>query len=341
MFADNTLRVLASAAAAVVVVLGVGMSLQPSGSVTSTALTSPVVDSRSVVPLDDLRAADAFIAAPFTASFEMRRSASWFDPDQGDMVMSCVLTSANGELGLSVVNNYERAPRYQAPRTPGYERIDFDKLANLIVWRSLESFALSSADLNRVWDLQQMSRVSPAGGVINSYVLPQVYDHALGNPDGVYQADQFWLALGRGFSRHVREIRAQQSTPDGLTETRAGGGFGSGLSGEWKITSDPARGGLVRSAVLIEDAGYIPSITVRTFGSIEVAPGVILPTSGEIVFDHHDTWEDKIEVTLIGFSSTPNLDHLQQLRAKLTAPLPPGVEYIDYRGSEPQRSHTE
>lgn len=283
--------------------------------------------------------ADKNLATEFTVVFEMRKPALRFDPGQGTQINRCTFTSGTGVRGLTVESKYSAEPVYRKPGTTGYQAMDFDIEGNLIVWRSLGKQAITTGDLNRVYDVQQMNRVSPDGIVLERVSHTQVYEYPPGSTDSMYEIAQLELATGRGFYKHLDSFKSEKTREDGLLQVVAAGTFGRpGLVGEWELILDPKAGHLVREAALRVETLDRPAIRVVTRGSRMVRGVFSLAQSGTIYFAQNGDNDYRIDVSLLEYRpSNPDLAHLRSLHELLASPIRNGVEVVDYTGPQPRR----
>ena len=92
-------------------------------------------------------------------------------------------------------------------------------------------------------DEQEGFRVAPDGTVaaLEHSRHVSLYRFPIGSPDSLYEFDQFRLAVGRGFAKHLRNVRAERVVDDTRRELLAEGGYGSGFThGEWKVLLEEA-----------------------------------------------------------------------------------------------------
>jgi len=295
---------------------------------------SPVVESDPV--LERIVKPDRAVPEQFTAVFEMRRPA-YPVPQPAALTSRCVLTSGDRFSVLVIESELSGDPVFRAPSTPGYQRVDFDESGNLILWRSLEKRAISTPELNRVYDIQEKSLVAPNGRILEKTAHRQVYVYPVGSPSSLYEVVQLQMATGRGYSRHLSAFESQRTSERGLWEVVGSGTFGSALTGRWSLEMDLNEESLVRIATFRPEGGQDPAIRVVTEGTIRVGQGLKLASSGTLEFGRM-SGDSRVEVRLIEYRPLPPEPAIvRDLREQLSGPIPNGTEVIDYSGYEPRR----
>ncbi len=284
-----------------------------------------------------MRDGDSKLPSEFTVVFEMRIPAVWFDPKQGIQISRCTFAVDGAVQGLTIQNEFSADPVYRAPEARVYQPMDYDQDLNLILWRSLEKKVLSTSEMNRVYDVQQMNRVSPDGQVIERTSQTQVYEYPVGSTDSIYEVTQMRLASGRGFSRYLDAFKTERRREDGLLELVASGQYGPGLVGEWQLTIDPTAHYLIRWGALLIESLERPAIRVVTHGFTPVQDNVPLAAGGVLYFARRDD-DYRVEISVLDYSPlAPDRGHLSKLRDVVGARIRDGSEVVDYRGREPRR----
>jgi len=256
------------------------------------------------------------------------------DPNQGMVFRDCEATWTDQTFAMKITNHYEHPPVFASPGSRGYRPFDYDD-GNLIVWRSLEKYILSATDRNDTIEKVKVFFVNPNGEILNkggSNTL--LHRFPVGSPDNMYQFNQFRLAAGRGFSKHLGTVTSVKSLTSGLMKITSQGSHGSALQGRWELTMDPNSDYLIREATLTMDGMDRPSIVTTSSGIVE-KDGIKLAKYG--TYRSASGFELSVEVT--GISKVVGDNKLyEEVLSHLNSPLPPGSQIMDRRGEKPVRT---
>jgi len=271
--------------------------------------------------------------AGYIVSFVMVRNAKMFDPDQGLVFMNCQVTWTKESFAMKITYHYEHPPVFAPIGTRNYKAFDYDREGNLIVWRSLENYVVFAPDRNDKVEKIKAFFVDPNGILVDKGGTQTILQRfPAGNRDSIYEFDQFQLAAGRGFSRHLGNVTSVKTLTSGLMKTTSQGSFGGpSLQGTWELAVDPNSDYLAREAVFTIEGMDRPS-QVTTSSSVVAKDEIRLARSG--TYKYSNILELSIEVTDISKVVGENKLYNEVL-SHLNSPLPSGSEIMDHRGEKP------
>ena len=270
----------------------------------------------------------------YKISFVMATQDNQFkDPNQGMVLKDCEATWAEkGSFAMEITYHYEHPPVFGPLGFRRYEPIDYDKDGNLIVWRSLEKHIFFGADRNEVIERIQSFYVDRNGTLVNKGgTQTTVFLFPLGNINHMFEFNQFELAVGRGFSKHLKTVTSIKSLSSGLMKVISHGSHGSGLKGNWELILDPNSDWLVREATLTTDGHKKPKIVISSSGVI-VKDELKMAKYG--TFRYSNLLELSVEVTDISKVVGTNTLN-EEVLSRLNSPMPPGSVIMDMRGEKP------
>ena len=311
-----------------------------------------------------LRRADAVLEREFSATFDMGIPEQFLNPDCAEQTTICTYTSIDGIKGLSQVFSYDLDLPYQGTEGRGCQVSTTLPNGALHFWRGLREDKLWFNDVSVKYLESEFLVISPEGGVIDQgpHKGPhaRLEKHSLGNFKSMPVFDQFQMALGRGFSKHLQRVKSDRLLTNGLRELVVEGQWGEASPGEWVLRVatdvDPP---LVREAEFFgihgvrwtkcadapaggEPRGGIcfvhdPFLCIQNTGLVE-CDNLSLAEKGLIMYspnspDPHAA--HGIDFTLVDFSTKPDRVLMNRLRARLSGPFPVGTYMIDYTGPTP------
>lgn len=262
------------------------------------------------------------------------------DPNQGMVFMDCTVTRAEEGHAMKIVNHYEHPPVFAVRTKPGdgshhdYRAFDYNADGNLIVWRTLEKYILSTPDRNDTLEKVRVFFVDPNGQIAETDDNLKLHRWPIGSLDSMYEFRQFQLATGRGFSKRLGAVTSVRTLSSGLTKVTSLPLHGSGPEGSWELTIDPNSDYLVREATFTPDGADKPTIEVTSTGVIS-KDGIKIAKNG--VYKSSSGLELSIEVNDISKVVATNRLY-EEVRSYLDGPLPSGAGIIDLRGEKPVRT---
>ena len=275
-------------------------------------------------------------AVGYKISFVMATKDNQFkDPNQGEIFMNCESTWMGENIfAMKVIYEYEHNPIYAPRGICNYTGYDYDNKGNLIVWRTLEKDIISTPDRNETLEKIRVFFIDPNNKIVETGDNIQVHRFKIGDTNNKYQYNQFELATGRGFSKHLGVDASITLLPPRLTEITSRGSWYGSSQGNWKLTVDPVSDNLVRGAIFTMNTATRPSIEVTTSGVIE-KDGIKMAKFGNVTRSSASTLN--IEITGISDATGGN-ELYKEVSSCLNQPLPKGAGIIDLTGTKPVRS---
>lgn len=258
------------------------------------------------------------------------------DPNQGMVLMDCTVTRTEEGCAMKITNYYEHPPVFAARTKPGdgsghdYRDFDYDHDGNLIVWRTMGKYILSTPDRNDTLEKVRVFLVDPNGQIVETGDNIKLHRWPIGSLDSMYEFRQFQLSVGRGFSKHSGAITSIETLPSGYKKVISKGLGG----GHWELTIDPKSDYLVRKGILTSEWTSEPTIEVTSSGIIE-KNGLRIAKYG--TYKSSAMPELSFEVTDISKVVGRN-ELYEEVQSRLIEPLPKGAGIIDLRGEKPVRS---
>jgi len=314
------------------VVIAVGRAAEVDSRATRPASATQAAAPGEVHPaLVALQRADADFDRACSGTFELARPGrGLLGPDFGKHVEVCRFSTAGGVRALSGETRYEHDPEFR-PRGPGgHDGMDYDSDGNLIVWRPLRKSGLSTPEFNRVLDEQENLLIAPNGEVLRRLQHSTLYLHDIGDPNSTFEFDQFRRATGRGLSPYLQTVNSAERRSDGLEELRCAGSGGPGMTGEWHLLVDAEAGQLVREASFFRADRDSPSLRVRNSGLFR-KEGIALAAQGVLTYTLGPGHDLELTITVRDLAARADDELVEQLRARLTAPLPDNASIMDER----------
>ncbi len=287
--------------------------------------------------LNALRKLDEEATRSLSLTLRVSIPAHPFDPGQGTVAQSCHVSSDAGTHAINCENANPEKPVYRAPESVGYDRVDYDQNDNLILWREVRKHAFSSPALNGVRVQLEMLAVDKAGQISQRVAHNRLQKHNPGDSNSIYDLPQYMMALGRGFSGYVTEIRSVRRQ-GALLQVVAAGHYGPRLSGVWELSLDPAPSYLVRSARFTKAGADAAILLTQSSGA---APGGAFAASGAYQRILKPKVIYEVAVQLQQHSPKPDAALFAEARKRLEAPLGAGDETIDYTVTPPRRTFVE
>lgn len=253
------------------------------------------------------------------------------DPNQGMVFRNCEATWTDQAFAMKITNHYEHPPVFAPPGSArDYRAFDYYE-GNLIVWRTLEKYILSSPDRNDTINKLRSFLVDPNGQIVQTGNNILVHRWPIDKPYSTYQFKYYQLPTGRGFSRHLGNVTSVKSLTSGLMKVTSKGSFGPSWQGTWELTVDPNADHLVREAIFTVEGQHEPIKTVTSSGVME-KDGIRLAKYG--TYRSVSGFELSVEVT--GISKVVGDNKLyEEVLSNLNSPLPPGSQIMDHRGDKP------
>lgn len=257
------------------------------------------------------------------------------DTNQGLVVIDCrVARRQDGSCALKAVYNYEHPPIFAARGTRGYEGYDYDATGNLIIWRNIEKYVLSSANRNDTLDKTRVYFVDPNGVIVKTGDNMQLHRFAIGDSNNLYMVNQFMFAVGRGLSKDLLDVKSSQNISSGLIKATLEGSYGGNISGRWVLTMTPEPDSIIRIAQFTPIGAVAPTMEITTVGTIGEVP-IKIAKSGTLRYSERS--EISVEVTkILDMLSTQDL--YDETVSEFNKELPHGTSMIDLRGDKPIRS---
>jgi hypothetical protein len=134
---------------------------------------------------------------------------------------------------------------------------------------------------------------------------------------------------GRGFSRHINEVKSLIERADGSLEIVADGFNIPSMPGEWKLVVDPQNGYIVRRATFSITGNERPKFDINTFGSQRYGD-CVLPEHSTIAWTLSSRALEYRYVFTKG-SLAFDSDHYQRAATIIEGPFPPGSMIKDAR----------
>jgi len=314
---------------AVVVVLNLSMSLHLLGGETTGVMNSLTLQDG----LEMLSGSDSTNKA-YAATF-IARVSHYFAEDQGIEIENCEVWWTRDSCVMSIKSTYENAPEFRST----YRSINYDQGGNLIVWRPVRKYIVSTGERNDMREESDNYRISPEGNIISTNLYTEMSHFAVGDRNSIYLWwHQFRKATGRGFAHNLVHILSSKNDPStGLNEIEAQGSYEKTMNGKWALTYDEKMEYLVRKAVFTVEGTDKPHIVVVNSGVAE-CPGLRIAASGTFALGRYQAQFQVL--TLKSISSEDSVrSHYNEVVKHLDASLPPGHSgTVDYRGGIPKRT---
>jgi hypothetical protein len=314
-----------------------------------------------------LRQADSLLEQELSATFDIRTSEQFRNPDCAQQTTMCTYTSIDGMKALSRIYSYDRDLPYQATEGPGCQVSTILPNGTLHFWRGfrMDTLWLGGVSWKRLESepltvTPQGLITHPEGVIACQSPYTRLEKHSLGNFKSMPVFDQFQMALGRGFSKHLQRVKSDRLLMNGLRELAVDGQWGEGSPGEWilrvttgvdpplvreaeffgaqgvrwtKCADDPADGSPSRDICFIHD----PLLCIQSTGLMRLG-GLSLAEKGSITYSPnspHPQEARSIDFALVDFSTRPNRFHVNQVRARVSGPFPVHIYMTDYTGPSP------
>jgi hypothetical protein len=267
----------------------------------------------------------------YAVSFTMAGQANLDDPNQGMVFMDCrAMHTELVTLAMKITYRYEKDPVFVRPGSRGYEPGDYYK-GQLVVWRSVEKYVLSSPMRNTAIERLRYSRIDRNNRVASSSETNMCFYWPVGVDDSTRQFRQFQLSVGRGYSKHLTHAVSTELS-GGLIRTTVDGSYGS--EGSWELSVDPNSDYLVRGAFYRFKGQELPSVITRNSG---------LLSKGNIRIAKYGTFQSPVlrlstEATNIETEPSEIRRFLDEVTAALDSPLPVGTSILDFRSGQPVRT---
>ncbi len=271
----------------------------------------------------------------YKTSFVMTTQNNQFnDPNQGIVFMDCKATwTVEGLFAMKITYNYEHPPVFAPPSSRGYKSYDYYD-GNLIVWRTLKKYTLSAPERNDTLEKIRAFVVDPNGEILKTHDKMVLHRFLIDRPDNMYQFNQFRMAVGRGFSRHLGTVTSLKSLSSGGIKVTSEGSYGQGLNGSWELTLDPNSDYLVRKAIFTMDGADKPTI-ITTSSGVTMKDAIKVANRG--VYKFVGVREVSVEVMEISKVVGQNKIY-EEVLLHLDSPLPTGSLISDLRGEKPIRT---
>jgi len=314
-----------------------------------------------------LRRGDAVLERDFSATFDFGTPAQFRNPDCAQQTIICTYTSMDDIKGLSQIFSYDRDLPYQGTQGRGCQVSTTLPNGALYFWRGIREDKLWFNDVSVKYLESEHLTISPEGlviypegGIVCEGPHTHLEKHSLGNFKSMPVFDQFQMALGRGFSKHLQRVKSDRPLANDLRELVVDGEWGEGSPGEWVLriatnvdpplvreaeffgthgvrwtqcADAPTDGSPWRSICLVHD----PSLCIQNTGLVE-RDNFSLGEKGSIMYSPNSPYPDDangIDFTLVDFSTKPDPVHICRLRARLSGPFPLRTYMIDYTGPTP------
>jgi hypothetical protein len=281
------------------------------------------------------------VSEGYKVSFILTEQATRISSKQGIVIKDCNATWIKEDtFAMKITNYYEKEiPVFVPSGTDGYRSWDYDSNGNLIVWRDLESYILFTPERNERIVNTRAYRIDPNGKLAKEgRIKKMLHRYPIGSRGNIYECDQFQSAIGRGFSKNLKNITAVESLSSGLVKVTAQEpGSQKVPGGIWEITIDPNNDYFVREAIFKQEGFSKPTIVVTSSGIIEKDD---MKASKYGTYRYASLPEVSIEVTDISKVAGPNKLY-EEVFLQMNSPLPPGTSIVDLRGDKPVRSVVE
>jgi len=257
------------------------------------------------------------------------------DPNQGMVFEDCEVTwTKEGAFAMKKISHYEKKPVYGRLRTRNYRRVDYDEKGNLIAWRPLEKYIVSTPERNDELKKSSVFFVDPNGKIVQTGDNTMLYRWPIDKPYSVYQFKYHQFPMGRGFSRHLGTVTSAKALSSGLLKVASKCSLAPGVPGAWEMTLDPNSDWLVREAIFTMEGQNKPTEVFTSSGIIE-KDEIKLAKYGTYRSASRSEW--LVEVTDISKVVGPNKLY-EEVLSRLNSPLPQGSSIVDLRGDKPVRT---
>jgi len=278
----------------------------------------------------------AFNSIGYKISFAIATQHNQFnDPSQGMVLMDCTVTRTEEGCAMKITNHYEHPPVFATRTKPGdgsghdYRGFDYDHNGNLIVWRTMGKYILSTPNRNDTLEKVRVFLVDPNDQIVETGDNIKLHRWPIGSLDSMYEFRQFQLGAGRGFSKHLGAVKSIDNLPSGLKRVKSK----DKSTGNWELTIDPSSDYLVRKAFLTKEGMDEPTIEVTSSGVIE---------NDVLRIAEYGTYKSsmlKLSFEVADISKVVGRNELyEEVQSFLNEPLLKGASIIDLRGKEPVRT---
>jgi hypothetical protein len=281
--------------------------------------------------LDKLQEEDSRFPTQYTVEFEIRSTGRSLGPDCGPWKRTCKFTVMTPVRVLIAETHYEGLPVYEHVGGGRTEPMDYDEDGNLIHWRHVRKWALSTPETNVLRDDQELFIISPDGVILEQARNTTHFIYPIESNDSFYEYNQFMLASGRGFTSTFTDIIEAESLDGDAMSLKARGMYAGDVPGEWDMLVKPSpHGALVRKAQFKPDQHANPAFKIITSGVMNLGDFSIAE-SRSIVYSPEVPRERRMDVSIKSFSIVPAQEHVRSVEAIFEAPTPQHVQVIDRR----------
>jgi hypothetical protein len=277
---------------------------------------------------------DPLARAEFSAQFEVFTPRTVFFPEMGPQTGVGKVTAAAGALGLSVAYHYAADPPFQPLETArrGWQR-GYDRDGNFIVIRPLQRFVLHTPDFSRSHVQNEWLRIAPDGRVVERGISPlSVHETRVRDSDHHHLVNwhQFQFAVGLGFSEHLVEVHSESFMAEGVRRL-AVRPFKPYEKSCQLVVQEDAGGMMLRDALAWRLDPQVPSWTLKNRGRLE-SDGYCFAEIATLTLPEPHGQGLVREFRTIEFCLQPEMEHLEDLRGRMSASLPAGTDVWDFSG---------
>jgi len=249
------------------------------------------------------------------------------DTEQGMIFMNCESTwTEKGYFATKLIYDYEHPPVFAAPKSKNYRQFDYDEHGNLVVWRTLEEYALATPVRNDVIKKVRVFFVDPNNKIINTGDNIIMSRFPIDKPYNLHQFKYYLLSFGRGFSGYMDNIKSIKNQKFGKLEVLSE----DYAAGKWEFIIEPNSDYLVRKAVFTGSINRNSTVEIITSGILE-NDGVKFAKYGQI--KHHGI-ESSLEI--INVNKIKNNNKLyEEVNSRMSEKLPKGASIVDMRDEKP------
>lgn len=144
---------------------------------------------------------------------------------------------------------------------------------------------------------------------------------------------QFQWAMGRGFSRHLKEITSVEVAGDGRLRVTATGVVTANWPGRWELQVEPATAYLVREARFFNADAQKPQFRIATEGILD-AGDLVAAQSGSYSQPLLEDREDVTEYLFESIAVQKNEEFFKEVNAIFDQEWPKGTWVLDRRGAK-------
>lgn len=257
-------------------------------------------------------------------------TSSW-GQNQGKQIKTCEACWTSNSCIIRQDIAYEHDP----VNNKNADRVDFDKNGNFIQWRPSRIDVIFDTKRNDMRMESSSYTITPAGNIIRTNTLSQLFHYKIGDHSSISLLDQFRLATGNCFDQYVYVPRKASS--ELVDKEKLDGNFGASLRGVWTITRDINRTEMIREANFIAQGTTSPLVIVSNSGLLE-CPGIAIAASGSFTSGPYIAQFQTLECHKVDPARLPASKFYQDVINYLGSTLPENMpEIVDLLGEKVER----